>query len=164
MLWSLKPTGTDTIFEHTSKELLEKMTMQIEEDIPQHLILTLVGWLSSVKVLVLPSLCGLFVNEWINEELHAEERKERPLHKHKRHPQKPPKKNTTIWYVCILVCVCICVCESLYALCVSRCVWPSFYSKWHFKPFSCHSAAQQHSVDDPPPLWVFGTTHWSFAC
>ncbi len=124
MLWSLKPTGTDTIFEHTSKELLEKMTMQIEEDIPQHLILTLVGWLSSVKVLVLPSLCGLFVNEWINEELHAEERKERPLHKHKRHPQKTPKEKHYYlvcmhFSVCVHLCVWIPVCTMCESLCVA---------------------------------------------
>lgn len=47
------------------------------------------------------------------------------------------------------------VCESLYALCWSRCVWPASYSKWHFKPFSCHSAKQWHGVDDyHPPMGV----------
>lgn len=60
----------------------------------------------------------------------------------------------TVLYVCISVCV---------KSCVSPCVWPASYSKWHFKPFSCHSAVQRHSVDDHPPHGGFGTTHWSFA-
>ena len=69
--------------------------------------------------------------------------------------KKKLDRHSTLVCMHFSVCECICECEFLYAPCVSPCVRPASYSKWHFKPFSCHSAAQRHSVDDQPPPWGF---------